>query len=887
MRYIKTALAIIVIMVFGYIILGEIHFPANVPENGNICETLSGEWFEVHDDGTRTPIEVPGRTDSAITIETKLPEHLDKDVSAMWFRGMDMKIWVGGELREDYHVDDYALLGDRSAECYVLASLYPEDAGKTLRVWYEYNSGMLYEVYYGTRIGILNHLFKDYGPELLVGLAILLLGLISFIASVVYRIIRKKYLEMQYLSLGVIIGAVWVMSNSIYRQIYTRNISVMSDMPFLMVIIMPLPFIVFINDLQKNRYRKLLIAAGILEIIDFILCTSLFISGKLSLVKSFPIAAGCAAVCVVIIGTTIILDIKNHFVRSYLFVAIAFAFLAVAALTQIIMYQFAHNGVFSGLFMAIGLFGFLLFSIIHTIKQLISYRVEANRAIRASETKSNFLANMSHEIRTPMNAILGLNEMILRESRDNEKISGYATDIKSAGNLLLSIINDILDLNKIEAGKAELIKTDFRIGSVFNDILNITRGKADDKGLEYIFNADPNLPIEFYGDEIRVRQIMLNVINNAIKYTEKGSVKIDVKRFGYGAPYPDDGTLGGTNESSSTQHTSRWHADDDPDEGKCLLIVTVSDTGMGIREEDLPYLFESFSRLEETKNRNIEGTGLGLGIAKSYIEMMGGSIDVTSIYGEGSTFKLYFPLVIRDATPIGDLGKAIRELNHEKSDYVPIVMAPDARVLVVDDNEMNLEVIEGLMEGTRIRVETAMSGSECIDKMGQKRYDLILMDQMMPGMDGIETLHAIRDKYDMRGVSVLALTADAIAGAKEYYLKNGFDDYLSKPVKAEELEHALAKYLPKQLLLSDADIQRIEKAERQNRIEKERLRHIVVVDSDPENLRTLKDELNGFYDGTYVTDLEKAAKYLSKHDDEYILVSRKLIETKGVFPHAN
>lgn len=859
MKYIKHALTIIMILVFGYIILGEIYFPANVPENGNICETLSGTWQEVHEDGTRTPIEVPGRTDGPVTIETRLPEHLDKDVAAMWFRGMDMKIWVGDELREDYHVEDYELLGDRSAECYVFASLYPEDAGKTLRVYYEYNSGMLYEVYYGTRIGILNYLFRDYGPELLVGLAILLLGLISLIASVTYRIVRGKYLEMQHLSLGVIIGAVWVMSNSIYRQIYTSNISIMSDMPFLMVIIMPLPFLVFINELQKGRYKKLLTAAGVLEIADFLVCTFLLVSGKMTLVKSFPIASSCAAVCVVVIASTIILDIRKHLVNSYRFIAIAFGFLAVAALTQIVMYQFAHNGIFSGLFMALGLFGFLIFAIIHTIRQLISFRVEANRAIRASETKSNFLANMSHEIRTPMNAILGLNEMILREAKDNEKIEGYSLDIKSAGNLLLSIINDILDLNKIEAGKAELIRTDFKIGSVFNDILNITRGKAEDKGLEYIFHADPNLPIGYYGDEIRVRQIMLNVINNAIKYTEQGGVYVNVCRFGYGKAWEG-------NPADSNQ-------------GKCLLVVTVRDTGMGIREEDLPYLFESFSRLEETKNRNIEGTGLGLGIAKSYIEMMGGQIEVESVYGEGSTFTLSFPLVIRDAKPIGDLTEAIREVNREKNEYVPIVMAPNARVLVVDDNEMNLEVISGLMEGTQIRVETALSGVECVDMLDEKRYDLILMDQMMPGMDGIETLRRIREKYDLRGVSVIALTADAIAGAREYYLDNGFDDYLSKPVKSEELERKLAQYLPKQLLLSEEDIERIGKSGNDERREVQAadLRNIVVVDPDSEKLRALKKELSDSVKGTYVTDIDKARRYLEKHDDEYVLVRREVL----------
>ncbi|MBR5115716.1 MAG: hypothetical protein IK096_01495, partial [Lachnospiraceae bacterium] len=250
LRRIRFFITVILLIVFGYIIIGSLAFPKNAPKNGNICDVLPGDrWERILADGSREPFAVPGRTDGDITLETTLPEEFNREYCVLCFRGMGMDIYVGDELRESYHVEDYPLLGDRSAECYVMASVYPEDAGKTLRVSYEYNSGMVYEVYIGTRIGILTYLFHRYGLELLVGLGLLLLATICWVAAVAYKYIHKKYLEMEHLSIGVIIGACWVLSNSIFRQLYAGNISVMSDTPFLMVMVMPLPFLVFIDSL--------------------------------------------------------------------------------------------------------------------------------------------------------------------------------------------------------------------------------------------------------------------------------------------------------------------------------------------------------------------------------------------------------------------------------------------------------------------------------------------------------------------------------------------------------------------------------------------------------------------------------------------------------------
>ena len=821
MRRIRIIIAAIVAIVFGYIIIGEIVFPNNTPMNGNICEELPGDaWTEVKEDSTRVPFAVPGRTDGDIVLETELPKEFDKDYTVLCFRGMNMEVYVGDELRESMRVEEDPILGDRSAECYLYVSIYREDAGKKLTVHYSYNSGMVYEVYIGTRLGILTYLFKQFGFEFFVGVTILMLGLICLVAAVIYRLIHKKYLEMEHLSLGVILGACWVLSNSIFRQLYTRNISVMSDIPFLMVMIMPLPFLVFVNSLQKNRYVKAIRAVSILEMLNFAACVLMLVLRKKTLVESFIFSALCALVCIVVILVTIILDIKKHLLSSYIFVAVGFAVLAAAAVVQIVAYQFAHNGVFSGLFMALGLFGFMICAIIHTIKQLIGIRLEANEMKVISKAKDEFLANMSHEIRTPLNGILGMDEMILRDTRES-KVKHHALEIKSAGNTLLSLINDILDLSKIESGKFEIVPVKYDLASVLNDVMNMTRPRAQKKNLDYSFSVSEKIPATLYGDEIRLRQIMLNIINNAIKYTERGHVDIEIS----------------CEEGAGLEEID--------------LIVRVSDTGMGIREEDKEKLFQSFQRLDEKKNRSIEGTGLGLHITYRLLEMMNGRIDVESEYGSGSTFIITVPERVEDARPIGDFSKAVkRYLNSVTPDEVSLY-APDARILVVDDNEMNLDVMEGLLSDTKIRTDLVDSGQKCIDMVRENRYDCILLDQMMPGKNGEDTLAEMRELDLLKGTPVIALTADAIIGAKENYLAKGFTEYLSKPVKYESLEELLRRYIPAEKQLPPPS-------------EKE-LPVLLIWGNDPEALRTEKERLDGIYKCVCVTGENARDKYLQKN----------------------
>ncbi len=459
--------------------------------------------------------------------------------------------------------------------------------------------------------------------------------------------------------------------------------------------------------------------------------------------------------------------------------------------------------------------------------------LEKEAANHANKAKSNFLANMSHEIRTPMKAIIGMDEMILRESKE-QRVLRYATDIQSAGRTLLSIINDILDLSKIESGKMELIPVEYDFASVLNDIVNMTMKKAQDKGLVYELEVEPDIPSVLRGDEIRIRQIILNLTNNAIKYTSEGKVSIHI----------------GFDRSGNR------------------LSVRVADTGMGIRPEDLDKLFSSFQRLDETKNRNIEGTGLGLNITKQLTEMMGGTIAVESEYGEGSVFTATIVQEIVDDTPIGSYNDRLDRSQAEKEEFRPQLIAPEARVLIVDDNEMNLEVITALMSDTRMKITTAASGAECLDILKDRAFDIILLDQMMPGMSGTRTLEIIREKHLADVTPIIALTADAIVGARDQYIREGFSDYLSKPVMYSELEEVLLKFIDKRLLLTEEQLK--EEAAARER-EKANKPVILVVSDSTDKLNSLKEMIGVRYKGVFVRDEAAAQKYLTKHKVEFIV----------------
>lgn len=392
-------------------------------------------------------------------------------------------------------------------------------------------------------------------------------------------------------------------------------------------------------------------------------------------------------------------------------------------------------------------------------------RAETARADAANNAKTSFLANVSHEIRTPINAVLGMDEMILRESGESV-IRNYAFEIKKAAKSLLNIINDLLDITKIEAGKLNIIPVKYSLASLINDVHTMLELKAADKGLKFTVDVEGELPSEVIGDDIRLRQILLNLLNNAVKYTNEGGVTLCIKAVCPGSIY-----------------------------------FCVKDTGIGIKQEDIKKLYTPFERIEELRNRNIEGTGLGLNITMQLLKLMGSELKIESVYGKGSEFSFIIEQEAVDPTPI-DAETLCKPAVFVGEEYTPAYQAPEARLLIVDDNDMNRKVLKGLLKETKVQVFEAQSGKECLKMTDESAFDLILMDHMMPEMDGTQTLNAIRsqDSNLCKNTPVVIVTANAVAGAKESYLKAGFNAFLSKPIDPEKLENLVFSMLDKRLI---------------------------------------------------------------------------------------
>lgn len=417
----------------------------------------------------------------------------------------------------------------------------------------------------------------------------------------------------------------------------------------------------------------------------------------------------------------------------------------------------------------------MLLVVIAWNKQLqVRLKQKAEEAETAANSKSAFLANISHEIRTPLNAILGMNELVLRESRQPH-IKEYAMYIKNSGKSLLTIISDILDLSKIESGKVYLVNENYSLSSLVEDVERSIQKRIMEKGLELKIYVEPELHENLKGDEVRIKQIIMNLLTNAVKYTEKGEVRLYIT-----------GTVV---------------------ENKQDLTIEVSDTGIGMRSEDMGKLFTNFERLDLKRNRSVEGTGLGLPITKNLLVAMGGDITVSSVYGEGSTFTATVGQEIVNEEQIGDYRKKYKEKLHHEVCYHESFHAEDARILVVDDNEVNLKIVVGLAKNTKLQIDTALSAAEGLKLIRQHSYQLLLIDHMMPEMDGIEMLQHVKtmDGGIYKDIPAVAITANALSGAKQTYLDAGFCGYLSKPIDPERFEQIIKDNLPQEYVTECED----------------------------------------------------------------------------------
>lgn len=643
-------------------------------------------------------------------------------------------------------------------------------------------------------IGVVGNNFADIGCCML----IVFTAIIMFVLALIRHYTHQPTRGEAFLGLTGLAAGIYCFIGTDTLSIF-YNVQEAYEMQEYLVLMLPLFLTLYFERnfhmVYPRRFSVLLwcvsIHAAVQILLQFLGIQSMRDMGNIS-------AVAVGAVCVFAIVSLIQFDYRNRCYQTLLSI-LAMLVLLSGGVANVIMNTFFHS-IYGN---AAGQYSMAVFAVMMTVMHILQlskeYRASAEEnarllqekvnvvqqqniqlsqakhdaeaarqeALAANEAKGKFLAHMSHEIRTPINAVLGMDEMILRESGE-ENIKEYAMDIYMAGQTLLSLINDILDFSKIDSGKMEIVPVEYDISSMIHDLANMASQRAKDKNISLEVEVDHEIPSRLYGDDVRIRQVLTNILTNAVKYTHEGHVWLRVQSRG-----AEDGVM---------------------------IRFEVEDTGIGIREEDLPKLSAEFERIEEERNRNIEGTGLGMSITLQLLSLMGSRLQVESVYGEGSRFYFELEQKVIDPTPIGDFEARVQQLAENYS-YSARVYAPDAQILVVDDNAVNRKVLRNLLKETQIHVTDAGGGAECLELVRKNHYDLIFLDHMMPEMDGVETLHRMRKlaDYPCRNTPVIVLTANAVTGAKEKYLSEGFDDFLSKPVVPEKLEIMIKKHLPKEL----------------------------------------------------------------------------------------
>ena len=653
----------------------------------------------------KLPYYVRPQQKDRVILTYRFPESIDHDDFLYLYSGhMNVEAEIDGICVDTYQAAGMGAFGSKTPAKWIGVPLEDQYAGKELQIIYEAeekNTGWIEKIYIGDQTAILYHLLRVNLFSLITAFILIIMGL--FVRIYDLGVLRKTQIR-QYRFFGsfmIIIGLQLLMHSPV-RQLYLQNIDYANVMENGFFILSLAAFFMYLLGSGKNAEKKM----------------------------------------------------------TWIGITAFFAGLILHLIAKLIF----HNNQYYWLYVVGALLMCLLW-MSQFILHMSSIRRERRAAVLKNDEKTAFLADMSHAIRTPVNTVMGMDAMIIRESR-NEKTLEYAVDIKNAVASLLSIIDDILDFSKIESGKMKILPAEYDLSSLINDCYNMIVMRAHAKGLDFIVKNDRQIPTKLLGDEMRLRQIVINILTNAVKYTRVGHVEF---RIGY----------------------------DRLTEDMISLKIEVRDTGIGIKPENIDRLFTSYERLDEVRNRGIEGTGLGLSITRQLIFLMNGKISVESEYGKGSVFYVSIPQKVLDPEPIGNYSDRIREIRDNHSQSPAWFYAPKAQVLVVDDVDMNLKVMKALLQEACMQVDLADGGNACLEKMAQKHYDIIFLDHMMPDPDGVKTFRLMRSMYLPlnQNTPVIMLTANAVIGAKDKYLAEGFSDYLSKPVEESMLIEICRKHM--------------------------------------------------------------------------------------------
>ena len=723
--------------------------------------------------GTKEDIETPARVDTdgrnEFVYEAGLPARLPDGCVIAFLNRMNLKVEVGDRIVKEWNIAETPVIGGVSKNSYFIIPIRESDAGSHLRITFsgEGYGGKMFDAFVGNKYEVTRYLETKSGAvQFAMSFALLVCSLAIIIAGMVLSLLYKQNMKLILISLGIFAVSAWMVVDSFVFQFVFRTQFIDGFMSYITTLCIIFPFLAYLDAIQDHRYSKWYGIVSLIELVNLILFVTLHLTHVMPFSQSLLYIDAIIGVGIVAAFIITITDIRRGYSKKYRFVAYGFLIFMIMSIIEIVLINTVVERVEGGVMIA-GLYILFAFAIVYQIMEIRRIAVERDTANEMGIAKTRFLASMSHEIRTPINSILGMNEMILKESR-NPDIINYANIINDSGTMLLSLINDILDVSKIESDMEEIVAADYDPGRMFDNAAEMLRSQARKKDLNVKIGKPQNLPAKLCGDEKRISQILTNLLTNAVKYTEEGLITFTGECF-------------------------------ESDRGYTLSFF-VSDTGIGIKPEDIDGIFDPFHRLDLQKNQNIQGTGLGLSIVKSLIEKMNGEIKVDSVYGKGSTFSVRIPQQRCEQQPVEKYNSGVLSEEDDLNGIDENYIAPEARILEVDDNLSNQIVVREFLKATGAHVDIVSGGREALKLCKINRYDLILMDHMMPSPDGIETMHMIKSEEGSLNVSTpeIVLTANALAGSRSEYEAEGFDNYLSKPVESRKLLRMVRKYLPEE-----------------------------------------------------------------------------------------
>ena len=879
---IKISIIISVLFVIGVFVYGQF-----IVENENLyaneCKVFDVAWSYTDKSGVTHEYRSGDIIDidygEDVTLSIILPDELG-DGNCLFIRSnRNFEAYIDGELRNSYDINN-SIFGPNVKNIWLSITLRRSDVEKTLSIVhknYQNDTYTVSDVYFGNRLGFSVQLIHDNIIVIILGFALIVLGLVITVLCLVNRVRLKKDFPLWYLSLGVLSGALWLIFDNYSYPLLFGDYFIDGIISVMLVLLLPYDFVAYIVSLYGKKYRIGYIVISLLIIVDFWVLTFLDFTytADFDSTKVIRIIIICISALYCLFSVIHNTFIKKNYDNILIFIGFT-VFVGMCA-AEIIHQQIPnHNN--NGVFIAVGLLILLSSAALREIRSISFMRAEMLEAQEANRAKSTFLANMSHEIRTPMNAVIGMAELALREDL-SPTVKDYLLQIQNSGRNLLNIINDVLDFSKIESGKMEIVSEMYEPLSELNDIANIMQTRIGNRPVEFIAAADPAVPHTLSGDVMRIRQVIINLANNAVKFTHEGAVQIRVS------------------------------AEDLPDD-MVMMTYHVIDTGIGIKEEDLKKLFVSFQQVDSKRNRSAEGTGLGLAISKSLVEAMGGTIGVTSTFGVGSDFYFSIPqkvidhsheLVVENAEnkhafgisenpklceafcrdmdifgvkstilssileykPSGDRdfifisgetvdspeirsamdkypeltfvvtvpydssyvpdkpnimvlrrpettlnmvlalnGRQASSRAEEHTQFSIDYIAPDAKILIVDDNEINITIAEGMLDPIRVKTFSAISAWDAIRLVKENDFDLILMDHMMPEMDGVEATKYIREKVERaKDTPIIALTANVLEDARNMFAEAGMNDFIAKPIEIGNLISVIKKWIPKDKII--------------------------------------------------------------------------------------